>query len=135
MANHGTASVNVALGTGNGGMGAFSSFTAGGAPIGLAVADFTGDSIPDIAVANRNDVQILKGDGSGSFAPFSSVGGGGAYALAVGDFNNDGVMDLAVANEGSATVSILINNGTGLFSVSSSVAAPNSAEAIAIFYP
>ena len=42
--------------------------------------------------------------------------------MAVGDFNGDGKLDLAVANEFSCTVSILLGDGTGNFTLASSPA-------------
>ena len=41
------------------------------------------------------------------------------YRVTAGDFNGDGYLDLAVANCGSNTVSILLNNGSGVFTQSS----------------
>ena len=44
-------------------------FPAGSISIGMAVGDFNGDGIPDVAVANvgSNNVSILLGTGTGSF--------------------------------------------------------------------
>ena len=42
--------------------------------------------------------------------------------MAVGDFNGDGKLDLAVANNDSNTVSILLGDGTGNFTLASSPA-------------
>ena len=41
------------------------------------------------------------------------------YSVTAGDFNGDGYLDLAVANYSSNTVSILLNNGNGTFTQSS----------------
>jgi FG-GAP-like repeat len=48
---------------------------------------------------------------------------GGLYAqgLAVGDFENDGRVDVAVINSGSANVTIMSNNGTGEFNLTSTI--------------
>lgn len=43
-------------------------------------------------------------------------------SVAVGDFNGDGKLDLAVANGGSNTVSVLLGDGTGNFTLASSPA-------------
>ena len=44
-------------------------------------------------------------------------------SVAVGDFNGDGKLDLAVANFYDNTVSILLGDGTGNFTMASSPAA------------
>jgi FG-GAP-like repeat len=95
-----------------------SPFGVGSAPVGVAVGDFDGDDLADIAVANANDntVSILRGDGHGGFSlsgtftvntnPFSVIPprtcitgcSSVPLAIATGDFNNDGVLDLAVTN-------------------------------------
>jgi hypothetical protein len=94
---------------------------------GVAVGDFNGDGIPDLALANysANTVTILLGNGDGTFTA-STVNLDTsllAMTLAVGDFNGDGIQDLAVqcantSGSGSGgNVEILIGNGDGTFSV------------------
>jgi len=46
--------------------------------------------------------------------------------VATGDFNEDGIPDLAVANIGTNTVSILLGNGDGTFTLKSSPVVGNS---------
>ena len=82
-------------------------------PWSVAVGDFNGDGLPDLAVANffSNDVSVLLGNGDGSFQAPRNFGAGSApISVAVGDFNGDEVQDLAVANIRSNDVSVLINN-------------------------
>jgi LGFP repeat/Bacterial Ig-like domain (group 3)/IPT/TIG domain/FG-GAP-like repeat/Putative Ig domain len=102
----------------------------GDGPTALAVGDFNHDGHLDVAVgygpggANPTVVRVFAGDGSGHFAQL-----GGAYyidntygsvtrLLAV-DLTGDGFLDLVASNNGCGynhgVVSVLINQGTGLF--------------------
>jgi hypothetical protein len=89
----------------------------------VAVGDFNGDLIPDLAVADAGDSQgngagvtVLLGNGDGSFQPaVNYAAGGGPMSVAVGDFNGDGIPDLAVADEWDEGVSVLLGNGDGSF--------------------
>jgi hypothetical protein len=85
----------------------------------VAAADFNGDGVVDLVVANNaeSDVTALMNDGAGSFASFTTTSLGtssGPRQIAVGDFNGDGKPDLAVANFSTNDVSILLNS-TPLF--------------------
>jgi hypothetical protein len=89
----------------------------------VAVGDFNGDGIPDLAVADLIDggtnggVTILLGNGNGTFksAGVIQTTGPDSWSVAVGDFNSDGKTDLAVANASSNNVTILLGNGDGTF--------------------
>ena len=104
----------------NGGTGTFSGLTNfgfGSGPASVAVADFNGDQILDLAVATNFDVSILMGDASGIFSsPSTFIAGDLPRSVVVGDFNGDTFPDLAVANFLSDNVSILLGNGRGAFS-------------------
>ena len=88
-------------------------------PKAIAVGDFTGLGHNDLAVVGSNQVNILF---SGGFTSFNYAGsvpvGNDPVAVVTGDFNRDGLLDLAVANSTDDTVSILLNNGGGAFTVS-----------------
>jgi len=105
--------VSVLLGNGDGTFQTARAFPAGGAPESVAVGDFNGDGIPDLAVAGAGDVRLLLGNGDGSFQTtnVSYLTGSGSLSVAVADFNGDGWPDLAVANFSSSDVSILLNDG------------------------
>jgi hypothetical protein len=103
----------VLLGNGDGSFQAAQNFGVGSSPWSLAVGDFNGDGVQDLAVANNgsNNVSVLLGNGDGSFQAAQNFGvGSSPWSLAVGDFNGDGKPDLAVANASSDNVSVLINN-------------------------
>src|SRR5262249_57760912 len=95
----------------------------------VAVGDFNGDGVLDLAVANGgyNDVSVLLGNGDGRFEVARSFGTGSCpISVAEGDFDGDGVLDLAVANYSSNTVSVLLGNGDGSFQVARSFGASSS---------
>ena len=94
-------------------------FGTGQSPQALVTADFNGDGIPDVAVANQGakTVSILLGGTAGAvFAPHVDYAvGANPIAIVAADFNNDGKLDLAVVNSSDASISILIGNGDGTF--------------------
>jgi hypothetical protein len=90
-------------------------------PDSVAVADFNGDGIPDMAVANYNyegsgSVTVLLGNGDGTFrsAP-DLLTGIWSESPVVADFNCDGVADLAIVNDLNGSLSIFLSNGDGKF--------------------
>jgi hypothetical protein len=95
---------------------------AGGEPKAIAVGDFNGDGVKDLAFASGNDVNVLLGNGSGGFAPapgapFALTGhAAGEYpvAVAAGNFNADDLSDLAVTTS-SDRVAIYLATGDGEF--------------------
>ena len=96
----------------------------GDTPASITVADFNGDGILDLAVANLyvdtnqpGTVTVLLGNGDGTFTPtaVSPATGFLPYSVAVGDFNGDGKADLVTANAGSNTATVLLGNGDGTF--------------------
>jgi hypothetical protein len=108
-----TGAVNVLLGRGDGTFAPAQTYAAGPYPTGLMVADFNGDGLPDLAVANANneEASVLLGRGDGTFAaPQSYAAGPSPGGLAVGDFNGDGLPDLALANNVfPGAVTVLLN--------------------------
>ena len=96
-------------------------YTTGSFPNSVAVGDFNGDGLQDLAVADTGSdvVAILFGDGAGNFNKYPRLylAGDNAQAVAVGDFNGDGKQDLAVPNRivPDGTVSILLGKARGNF--------------------
>ncbi len=111
----------VALGTGNGAFQRSQTLPAGGQPIDLAVADFNGDGLPDVAVADfvgtpgscgtfgAGSVGVFLGQVDGTFQSVQRfAAGGGAAALVVADFNGDGKPDVAVIDSGASATQVLV---------------------------
>src|SRR5260370_10102792 len=76
-------------------------FPAGNSAVSIAVGDFNGDGVQDVAAPNyfSNNESVLLGNGDGSFqAARNFAVGSGPFFVAVGDFNGDGVLDLAATN-------------------------------------
>jgi hypothetical protein len=92
-------------------------------PTNVVVADFDLDGNPDIAATSEatDEVSIVRGNGLGGFlAPQTQPTGNtsGPWALAVIDVNGDTAPDLAVVNDGTNSMSVLTNNGSGAFTSS-----------------
>ena len=123
-ANQNDGTVLISLGNGDGTFAAKSTPSVAGYPESVAVGDFNGDGIHDLAITNYGDsgaVTILVGNGDGTFTLKSTPSVGFLpYWVVVGDFNRDGVLDLATGNLGDGTLSILLGNGDGTFTLKSS---------------
>jgi uncharacterized protein (TIGR03437 family) len=113
--------VFVLLGRGDGTFASSGSYTAGNNPLCVTIADFNGDSNPDLAVtAADNTATILLGAGNGVFSHGSSFQTGTSpQFIAAGDLNKDGKLDLVVGNGRNQTVSAFLGDGTGGFQLAS----------------
>ncbi|MGA1983320.1 MAG: FG-GAP-like repeat-containing protein, partial [Acidobacteriaceae bacterium] len=101
----------------------------------LAVADFNQDGNQDVAAAMlyTNAVQIMLGNGDGTFTSRQVIPVPSPQAIVSADFNGDGIPDLAVtnvSNSGTApainAVTILLGNGDGTFTVGSTIPTGNN---------
>src|SRR5262249_52428602 len=85
----------------------------------VAIGEFDGDQIPDIAVASAslNQIAVVKGNGNGTFQPPQYFGTGGTSPtdLAIADFNGDGIPDLVTTNNSSGSIAVLLGKGDGTF--------------------
>lgn len=126
VASDGAATYSVLLNS-NGSFYASQNFSLSGEATAVAAGDFNGDGNTDLAFivpGGTDTLLVLLSNGDGTFqSPMSYSAGTGTDpdAIAVGDFNGDAHPDLAVANYGSGNVTILINNGTGGFTVGSTL--------------
>ncbi|WP_085813759.1 FG-GAP-like repeat-containing protein [Geoanaerobacter pelophilus] len=96
---------------------------------GLAIADFTGDGVPDIVSGSTSGyVHLYVGTGDGTYASPSTVllnlGVHNAYGLVSGDFNGDGAADLVLCPingdngldpVGDSLVKLYLGIGNGAF--------------------
>jgi hypothetical protein len=137
--NPGTASITVFLGNGDGTFGSPATYAVGNSPTALVAADFNGDHILDLAVANElgrgagQCLSILIGNGDGTFKSAVNYRGGHApRGIAVGDFNNDGFRDVVVANNDGNDVSIYLGKGDGTFQEAVNYPAHTHPKAVAV---
>ena len=103
--------MTILLGNGDGTFTAAASPATGMAPNSLAVGDFNGDGVPDLAVANSgsSNVTILLGNGDGTFkAATSPAADTGSTSVTAADFNGDGKEDLVVADSQDSSATALL---------------------------
>ena len=101
-------------------------FPTGQGPVGIVIADFTGDSKPDVVTANYggSSISILKhngltGNSAGFLAPVTFSTGNHAEKIAAADVNGNGILDVVVGGQVGtgfdATLAVMINTGNGNF--------------------
>ena len=108
-------------------------------PAGITVGDFNEDGKPDLAIAASIWVDVLLGNGDGTFAhaqgsplrvaspPYNDLATPLNGPIVPGDFNHSGHLGLAVVDEPNAAAYILLGKGDGTFAPSSAAFA-NSPE-------
>ena len=135
-------SVSVLLNDGAGVLSDGGTISLAAQPSALAMADFTGDDIDDLAVALYTDseagnkVVVLPRTEEGFGDPVETAVGKNPVDFVVGDYNADEVNDLFVVNgfdgEGGNSVMVLTGNGDGSFAVAETLTTGNRPTSIAI---
>lgn len=100
-------------------------YDTGSYPTYLAIADFNGDGVADLAATYipsclpegcTGSVSVLLGNSDGTFQTHVDyVTGNYPTSVEVGDFNGDAFPDLAVTNCNDNSVCVLLGNGDGTF--------------------
>lgn len=94
-------------------------------------ADFNNDGNTDMAVAAALSASawVALGNGDGTFSPAQSITTGNVpHGLAVLDVDGDADWDLCTANTGGNNVSLMINNGSGVFGTATNFEGGGSGE-------
>ena len=94
--------------------------TTGNALALLALGDFNDDKYLDVANVNTEDktVTVVFGNGDGSFGTIPSANynvSEGASSIVVLDADGENGLDIAVLDSADGTISLLLNDGAGVF--------------------
>ncbi len=151
VTNYLSSNLSILLGEGGGTFSSAVVYPLGIFPRSVAAGDLDGDGDTDLAVANEYDgnLSILRNDGSGSFVadPAGPTAEASPFHVITGQFNDDDnngridendALDLAVTNFGDpfsdyagSGVSVLLNDGSGLFSTKVNVPAGDGPAGVA----
>jgi hypothetical protein len=116
--------VSILLGNGDGSFQNRITVNVGGVPRGIAVLDFDGDGLLDIATANNGgagSVSLIRNLGNGVFSAAQTIDYGvvGEWSLAATDMNRDGLFDLVIGASAAQVVRVQLGDGDGTFSFGS----------------
>ena len=127
VANTGDDTISVLLGNGDGTLQPQTAYVVGAGPSSVAIADFNGDGMPDLAVSdsetpikigNPGLVSVLLNKGNGTFGNKTDYAAGyNPQSVVAVDLNGDGKPDLALATnlDTFGFVAVLIGMGDGTF--------------------
>jgi hypothetical protein len=115
VADSGSNDIAVLLGNGDGTLRPAVRCAVASSPDAIVAGDFTRDGHLDLAVSDAAGIELLLGNGDGTFQAPQTITGVSPTALVVGDFRGDGKLDLAAAAFGSSDVYLLLGNGDGTF--------------------
>ena len=103
----------------NQGTGAFANekdYAIASAPVSLAVGDFNGDGLQDVAVGTGTGVYVLLGQSNGTLGtPVQVDTSANPTGLAAGSLTTEGRADLVVADEATGTLHVYLGNADGTF--------------------
>lgn len=85
-------------------------------PLQLVVADFDGDTNPDVAVNSVGILMVMRNQGDGTLVDHGQyMLGDWPAGLGAADFNGDGLPDLVITEQKSQSVRVLLNQGNAVF--------------------
>lgn len=104
---------------------------------GAYAGDLNGDGFSDFTVPNErsNDVRVFLNDGSGGYGDFTVHPLPNANRPSTNegaDFNGDGVMDFAVGSTANNRMNVLLGDGEGGFSASTSYVADTGVRGLSV---
>src|SRR5262249_35378762 len=91
-------------------------------------------AVNTVGRSGNSAVEVMLGNGDGSFQPNHKLlgVGQGAASVAVGDFHRKGALDLVTAKISSGHLSLLLDNGDGPFRPSVDLAVGANPRAVAV---
>ncbi len=106
-------------------------------PWAIAIAELNNNNKQDVIAVNRssNNLGVALGNGDGTFGAVGNVntsvmGAARPTGLVLGDMNKDGFLDAIACNEGPSSVSVLLNNQTGVFARNNEYAVGSTPQAV-----